>query len=428
MFPYSFPAFTCSTLPSSQIARAPPGTQAASLDIEATYRGIPILPDHKRFLVVMFEDSLFLDHVLPFGLTPASGLQGEVADAIVDIWDALHVGPTLKWVDDFNLFRSPSPQGQFLGICEGKVYHYNYDLEHVKALISHLGVPWHKEKGQPFRDTVEYIGFLWHIPHKAVSLSEAKHTKYIARLALFLSNYQSCQVFKRDAEKIAGTLNHIAFAFPHARSFLLPLYQWIAEFPDEFKPCYMCPSVISDLKWWLQLLSIPRSPISIATPPPPLNLSIWVDASSDFGIGLLFDTAWFAWHLTPDWRGPSRDIGWLESLAIELTVSLVIRCGFRDCSILIHSNNEGSIAAYQKGRFRNFMSNLCICRTALASHEAGISLVLAYVPSAENLADPISRGFFPPHPRLLDPPQLDPSLAPFFLHDPAVSRGVSPST
>ena len=215
----------------------------------------------------MFEDSLFLDHVLPFGLTPASGLQGEVADAIVDIWDTLYVGPTLKWVDDFNLFRSPSPQGQFLGICDGEVYRYDYDLEHAKALISHLSVPWHKEKGQPFRDTVKYIGFLWHILHKTVSLSEVKHTKYVVQLSSFLSTYQSRQVFKRDAEKITGTLNHIAFAFPYARSFLSPLYQWIAKFPDNFKPRYMRPSVISDLKWWLQLLSIPRPPISIATPP-----------------------------------------------------------------------------------------------------------------------------------------------------------------
>lgn len=374
----------------------------------------------------MFEEALFLDHVLPFGLTPASGLQGEVADAIVDIWDAMHVGPTLKWVDDFNLFRSPSPQGQFLGICDGEVYRYDYDLEHAKSLISHLGVPWHKEKGQPFRDTVEYIGFLWHVPHKTVALSESKRLKYSARLSTFLTSFHSRQVFKRDAEKIAGTLNHIAFTFPHARSFLSPLYQWIADFPDDFKPRYMHPSVISDLKWWLDLLSVPRPPLSVAIPPPPLDLSVWVDASSDFGIGLLVDQAWFAWRLAPDWRGPGRDIGWLESLAIELAMSLIIRRSFRNSSILIHSDNEGSIAAFRKGRSRNFMSNLCIRRTALASHEAGISLALVYVPSLENLADPISRGLFPPHPCLLDPPQLDPSLVLFFLHDTAGGVPSSP--
>lgn len=143
----------------SIIAWAPPGTQAASLDIEAAYCGNPILPDHKRFLVVMFNDQLFLDHVLPFGLSPASGLQGEVADAVIDIWDALYIGPSIKWVDDFNIFRSPSASGSFLGICDDEVYRYDYDLDHAKAAIS-LGVPWHKEKGQPFRDSVEYLGFL----------------------------------------------------------------------------------------------------------------------------------------------------------------------------------------------------------------------------------------------------------------------------
>lgn len=124
----------------------------------------------------------------------------------------------------------------------------------------------------------------------------------------------------------------------------------------------MRPSVISDLRWWLELLSHPRPPISIAAPPSTTDLHIWVDASSEFGIGLLFEGFW------THWCGPSRDIGWLEALAID--------------------DNEGAIAAYQKGRCRNFMTNLCIRRTALLLHEAAVSLEFVYVPSADNLADP----------------------------------------
>lgn len=393
----------------SIIARSPPGTQAASLDIEAAYRA-PILPDHKCFLVVMFDDELFLDHVLPFGLSPASGLQGEVADAIIDIWDAILIGPSIKWVDDFNLFRSPSPSGRFLGICDGEVYRYDYDLDHAKQVISHLGVPWHKEKGQPFRDSVEYLGFLWHTPHKTVSLIESKRIKYLARVNAFLASLTS-RVFKRDAERIAGTLNHITFVFPFARSFLSPLYQWISEFPDEFGPRFARPSIISDIKWWSVLLSSSRPPISIATLPPPIDPDIWVDASSDFGIGLLFNGSWAAWSLAPDWRAPHHDIGWLETLAIELAINLIASCGFQDSSFIIPSDNQGAIAAFEKGRSRNFMSNLCIRCAALLAHEARLHFTFTYVTSASNLADPISRGNFPDAAeRLPDPPTLDPSI------------------
>jgi len=406
-----------------QVARAFPGSQAASLDIEAAYRGTPILPDHKRFLIVMFDDLLYLDHVLPFGLTSTSGLQGEVADTIVDIWDAKGIGPTLKWVDNFCLFCSPSPAGLFLGICDGEVYRYNYDLEHDKSLIADLGTPWHKEKGQPFDDSVEYIGFLWNIPHKSVALIESKRIKYLSRLNLFLSSYHSSHVFKHDAEKVAGTLNHISFVFPFARSFLSPLYQWIAEFPDEHKPCFMRSSVISDLRWWLPLLSSPQPPLSITLPSPPLDLQIWVDASSDFGIGILFDSSWAAWRLIPNWRGPSRDIGWLESLAIEHAAIAIISQGACHSCYLIRSDNEGAIASFRKGRSHNFMSNLCIHHTALITHEASVSLDFLYVPSAKNLADPISQGSFPSLSLALpNPPTLPSSVTPFFLHGRSVGH------
>ncbi|KAJ2935338.1 hypothetical protein H1R20_g1756, partial [Candolleomyces eurysporus] len=80
------------------VAIAPPGAQACTLDIEGAYRTIPVRPDHKRFLIIKHKGLFYLNHDVPFGLRNASGLQGEVADAIVDIWHSLGVGPVIKWV------------------------------------------------------------------------------------------------------------------------------------------------------------------------------------------------------------------------------------------------------------------------------------------------------------------------------------------
>jgi len=230
-------------------------------------------------------------------------------------------------------------------------------------------------------------------------------------------------VFKCNAKKVAGTLNHISFVFPFVHSFLSPLYQWITEFPDKHKPQFMRPSVISNLTWWLSLLSSPQPPHSVALPPPPLDLQIWVDVSSDFGIGILFDSSWAASHLIPDWCGPSCDIGWLESLAIELAAILIISQGAHYSHFLIRSDNEGTIASFWKGRSRNFMSNLCIHCMALITHEALVSLDFLYVPSAENLVDPISWGSFPSLTLALpNPPTLPSSVTPFFLHGCSISH------
>lgn len=158
---------------------------AASLDIEAAYRTIPCAPEHKRFIVIFFDGRFYLDHNLPFGIASVAGLQGEVASATLRIWRALDVHPAKKWVDNISIFRFPSACGQYLGISCGEVYRYEYGLTlaHIKYRIAPLVVPWHREKGQLFDDTVEYLGFLWDVPERHVNLTATKRRKYIVRLS-----------------------------------------------------------------------------------------------------------------------------------------------------------------------------------------------------------------------------------------------------
>jgi hypothetical protein len=104
-----------------QIAEAPPGTQAATLDIEHAYRTIPCKPDHKRYLTVFFEGFFYIDQNILFGLASVAGLQGKVADAIIDIWNYLGVDPTLKWIDDFAIFRFSDKQGSYLALSASSI-------------------------------------------------------------------------------------------------------------------------------------------------------------------------------------------------------------------------------------------------------------------------------------------------------------------
>lgn len=116
------------------------------MDVEGAYRTIPVHPASKRFLIIKWKGKYYLNHDVPFGLNIAHGLQGEVADAIIDLLHALGIGPGLKWVDDFVLFRDPVEGGPFTGISNGKVFGYAYDDTFIFAVISPLGVPWHKVK------------------------------------------------------------------------------------------------------------------------------------------------------------------------------------------------------------------------------------------------------------------------------------------
>lgn len=373
------------------MAKAPLGAQACTLDIEGAYRTVPVMPDHKRFIVVYFEGFLYLDHNVPFGLGSASGIQGEIADATVDIWYSLDVHPVVKWVDDFTIFRFPRPEGPF---SEGS-FDYAYDLNSVKHMISPLGVPWHPTKGQDFASSFSYIGFEWNLTTKSVQLSSEKRAKHIAKVSAFILQSHSRPFTKKEVESINGSLAHISFVYLRGRSHLCNLTQWLTTFVDSFKTRYPPPSVITDLKWWLNILSAPSFIRPLIARPTTTDLNIWVDASTSWGIGILIDGLWDAWRTAPGWKKDGRDIGWLEAIAVEVIIIILHASNIKNQDILVRSDNMGVIGAFNRGRSHNRPSNEAIQRSEILLDDSDISISFQYVESASNLADPISRGILP---------------------------------
>ena len=60
-------------------------TQAAPLDIEHAYHNSPIVPCHKEFVAISWQDHIYIGHVTVEGLVTAGGIQGTTADALLDI-------------------------------------------------------------------------------------------------------------------------------------------------------------------------------------------------------------------------------------------------------------------------------------------------------------------------------------------------------
>ncbi|KZP01988.1 hypothetical protein FIBSPDRAFT_771393, partial [Athelia psychrophila] len=119
---------------------------------------------------------------------------------------------------------------------------------------------------------------------------------------------------------------------------------------------------------------------------------IWVDASTNWGIGIIVNGHWAAWKLLPGWKSDGRDIGWAESIAVELAVAWVVQQGLTDVEIIIHGDNTGVIDAYKKGRSRNVHRNASLQRILAALIPQNLTILPVYVESESNLADPISRG------------------------------------
>ncbi|KAL1942665.1 hypothetical protein VTO73DRAFT_4905 [Trametes versicolor] len=375
------------------IANAPPGAQMATLDIDAAFRRIPIRPSHKAYLVIQCEPGAFyIDHVCPFGVKCGCGLQGGVMDPIVDILDVRGWGPNKKWVDDLDNMRFPIGIGD-----EPGTWIYAHSIQDIFDLGERLGIPWHKTKWSPHGFTGVYAGFAWDLPAKTVSLPEAKRVKYLGRTcdALEMAQGGARRMDLKTVEKLNGTLAHCAFVYPRGRTYLAGLCSFLAAFSSEHVPRYPPKSVISDLRWWKETLERPSARRSLVPRGARCDPDIWVDASSDWGIGIVIGQEWDAWRWGVPyevWHAESRDIGWAEMVAIELVLRCLEERRWENADVLIRSDNEGVIKAFRRGRSRNYQVNLSIRRTEMLCVDKNIAIYPEYVNTKVNRADPVSRG------------------------------------
>jgi len=160
-----------------------------------------------------------------------SGVHGEIADAVVDIWKRRGLPFAIKWVDDGANSREPTAGGRFVqwyseglfnpssGSCNFIEIRYDYDKPGMLAMIGDLQVPWHRTKGQDFDFVVEYVGFLFDLLRRTVSIPERKRLKFRARVSDFITRFARGRAPLQDVLTIIGSLSHLTYVYEHGRAY-----------------------------------------------------------------------------------------------------------------------------------------------------------------------------------------------------------------
>ena len=158
-----------------------------------------------------------------------------------------------KWVDNVVLFRSPTTT--YLDVDGLHNHIYGYDLNTVFRITDPLGVPWHpiQLKGQDFRYTVAYVGFLWNLVDHCISLLEKKWTKLLVKIDLFLEVAKET-VTQKDCSSLHGSLQHITFIYREGCSTLPAPSSFLCKFPNNFAKHHVPRSVIDCVLWWKSIL------------------------------------------------------------------------------------------------------------------------------------------------------------------------------
>jgi hypothetical protein len=365
---------------------ASPRAQGATMDVDAAFRRCPVRPDQQKYFVIQWRGKFYIDHCVAFGGASACGVFGRVADAFAAICRRRGYGPLLKWVDDFAFIREAQGTSSSTGHPQ-----FSYELDEIVALGTYLGWPWKESKTCPFDGVFKYLGFWWSLPDRTVSIPAEKCAKYLDRLAKWSVD---ATFSRKEAEQAHGTLVHCSLAVPDGRSHLVAISRFASSFEgtSRFARRHPSPTVISDIEYWREQLSQSFCGSNLQRPPSLVSTEFYVDASTSWGVGVVFDGAWQGWRFCPGWKSDGRDIGWAEMVAIELGLRLAIARGARDTHFLIKSDNLGVIGALKGGKSRNLQQNRVLQRIVTLMRSHGIWISSEYVRSAENIADPPSRS------------------------------------
>ena len=71
-------------------------------EIKEAYRMVPIHPQDQPLLGIMWEDSVYIDKTLPFGLRSAPKIFSTIADVIQWILHQKGIRNIIHYLDDYN--------------------------------------------------------------------------------------------------------------------------------------------------------------------------------------------------------------------------------------------------------------------------------------------------------------------------------------
>ena len=430
-FPTFYGTFTTVVL---LINSLPPGSEALTRDVQDAYRTIPLHPNQWPGTVLRgeFKDQFYINTANCFGLTSAGGVWGQVADCICDLFRVSGLGPITKWVDDFLIFRLPAsrisayntyratqcsllslqqlnsrlfysgpilPDGTLSEFDDCHTFPlqdfpnssaFAYSESYLDTLSADLGIPWNTAKSTHFSTTVTYLGFLWDLEARTIQLTQSKQHKYLQAIRAWQTNVQHSQT---EVQSLYGKLLHISLILPYARAYLAQFEKFLSNFTHNPHIRRRAPKRLTpDLAWWVSILTKPQVLAPIPTFDYYTPIPAFSDASSAFGLGVVYDKQWasFAYH---NYFCPSKyDIAWAESIAVLILLLFLQNYLPTYARFAIHCDNQVVTHCFHVGYSHNVLVNEVLKEIFTLCQINHWQIQLLYVPSQQNPADKPSRG------------------------------------
>ena len=256
------------------------GSFMVKADIKEAYRMLLIHPEDQPLLGVSWENSIYIDKALPFGLRSAPKIFSAVADAIQWILLKKGIVNSLHYLDDFILVAKRKEDAQ-------------HQMSQLVAPFSELGVPLEQSKLEGPSQSLTFLD----IEIDTVSCQLRLPREKILRLKEMLSScIQKISLTKKELQSLVGLLQFATKVIRLGRPFLQRLYamQQIGSSPSHH--IRLNAPARADMLWW-HLFVDRWNGISILWDlqrQASASLSVYTDASGSWGCGAYGAPHWLS--------------------------------------------------------------------------------------------------------------------------------------
>ena len=375
------------------------GCQLAKIDIEAAFRNIPVHPHDRHLLGMRWENELFIDAVLPFGLRSAPKLFNCVADALQWIAEQFGVSYLDHFLDDFLTAGAPESNE-----CDRNLFL----LMHVCAI---LGLPLAIEKRDGPTTCLVFLGIEIDTVNFVLRLPIQKLHRLKAQLQRW-ARLKCCR--KKDLQSLIGQLHDASIVVRSGRTFIRRLIDLLKSAHHRPANCFLRLNVEarSDILWWTRFIE-QWNGLSMMNTARCENPEVIVtsDASGSWGCGAYSLSSWFQYQWHPDISD--------QHITVKELLPIVIAAAiwgptWENKSILCRCDNEAVVHIINTGTSKDpHVMGLMRCLHFIAAR-FNLLLSAAHIAGTDNsLADALSRDnlslFLKHHPQANPSPSIVPS-------------------
>ncbi len=314
------------------MARAGPSAQLAKIDIKSAYKTVVVHPEDRLLLGMLWDDRLYVDAALPFGLRSAPKIFTAITDALE--WDVHQTGVevVLHYLDDLLFVGEPHSEQ-----CE-------IDLRKLLAVFAELHIPVAEEKLEGPTTLLIFLGIefdtlcmILHLPQEKIKELRSLITEWLTK--------KWCT--SNDLQSLVRKLQHACKVVRPGRTFLHRMF-------GLFRGCSKRPYFIrlsaefrSDLAWWQLFLESWNGVSMLAN----LDMGspdahLYSDASGGFGCGAWSGRHWFQYLWPDDFASCS--------IAVKELVPIVLACivwgkTWSRQYVLAHCDNQAVVEVLNSG-------------------------------------------------------------------------------